>query len=236
MPVQGMPNLRFVPISRILLHEEVDPVRVRRYRADIVARGVLIDPPIVAGLPGKRFLLLDGANRVTVFQQLRIPHLPVQIVRYGPPDVRLQTWNHVVCDRNFRRIYKHTLRTFTKREVAAMIAFVRTYKGRLPFRRVVGEKFAALRRQYPDAVCLVRFPRFSPRDIIRLTLRGQLIPSGITRHIVAGRVLGIRVPISICRSRMTLARKNAWLSRWLRQKTSAQQMRYYAEPVYIIAE
>lgn len=231
-----LPDLRFVPLSRILLHEEVDPVRVRRYRADIVARGVLIDPPIVAPLPRGRFLLLDGANRVTVFRQLRVPHLPVQVVRYGPPDVRLQTWNHVVCDRRIRRHAAGPTRQFTKREVAAMVAFVRTYKGRLPFRRVVGDGFAAVRRQHPDAVCLVRFPRFTPRDIVRLALRGQLIPSGITRHIVSGRVLGLRVPLRICRNRMTLARKNAWLKGLLRQKISTQQMRYYAEPVYVIAE
>jgi hypothetical protein len=63
----------------------------------IAADGYLKNPPIVAPLPSQgaeRYVVLDGANRVTAFQRLQIPHILVQVVHYD--EVGLDTWNHLV--------------------------------------------------------------------------------------------------------------------------------------------
>lgn len=95
----GFPDLRIVPVQHLLLHEEVDLERVARLLDRLSADGVLKNPPIVASLPDSdRFLLLDGANRVSAIDNLDIPHLLVQVEPFQNPSLEVRHWNHVVRD------------------------------------------------------------------------------------------------------------------------------------------
>lgn len=95
----GFPDLRIVPVGDLLLHEDVDLERVARLLDRLSADGLLRNPPIVASLPGsERFLLLDGANRVSALENLGIPHLLVQVEPYENPALEIRHWNHVVRD------------------------------------------------------------------------------------------------------------------------------------------
>ncbi|MGH9390966.1 MAG: hypothetical protein ACRD1Z_15220, partial [Vicinamibacteria bacterium] len=65
------------------------------------------NPPIVASLPGSgRFLLLDGANRVSALQNLDIPHLIVQVEPFENPKLEVRHWNHVVRDIEARELLR----------------------------------------------------------------------------------------------------------------------------------
>jgi hypothetical protein len=98
-PSGGFPDLRIVPVEDLLLHERVDLERVSRLIDRLSADGILKNPPIVASLPGsERFLLLDGANRVSAIQNLDIPHLIVQVEPFDNPKLEIRHWNHVVRD------------------------------------------------------------------------------------------------------------------------------------------
>src|SRR3990172_164351 len=71
-----LPDLRILPIDHLLLHEEHDAQRSQPLGARLAADGVLRNPPVVAPLPGEdRFVVLDGANRVTALAVLNIPHI-----------------------------------------------------------------------------------------------------------------------------------------------------------------
>ena len=95
----GFPDLRIVRVSDLLLHEDVDLERVARLLDRLSADGILRNPPIVASLPGsERYLLLDGANRVSALENLDIPHLLVQVEPYENPQLDIRHWNHVVRD------------------------------------------------------------------------------------------------------------------------------------------
>lgn len=95
----GFPDLRIVPVSDLLLHEDVDLERVARLLDRLSADGILRNPPIVASLPGSdRYLLLDGANRVSALENLDIPHLLVQVEPYDNAELEIRHWNHVVRD------------------------------------------------------------------------------------------------------------------------------------------
>jgi hypothetical protein len=60
---------------------------------------VLRNPPIVAPIPGEpRFVVLDGANRVTALTSLGIPHVVAQVVDYEDEELILDTWYHLVSD------------------------------------------------------------------------------------------------------------------------------------------
>lgn len=104
-PSGGFPDLRIVPVEDLLLHERVDLERVTRLIDRLSADGILKNPPIVASLPGSgRFLLLDGANRVSAIQNLDIPHLIVQVEPFENPRLEVGHWNHVVRDIEARQL------------------------------------------------------------------------------------------------------------------------------------
>jgi len=228
------PNLLVIPTRDAVLHEETDPVRVARLKQKIVREGVLSEPLLVAGMGGNKYVVLDGANRVMVFRQLGIPHVVVQAVNYRTPDVCLETWNHLVCDQRFRWHYAQPAKRFTLAEADQMLPFVNAYRGRYRFYRVAGDELTRLRQ--PGASCLVVFPKFRPADIIRFARCHELIPSGITRHLIAGRMLNANLPLIPLRRRTTLAVKRQWLKRWLRDKLQERKIRYYAEPTFMVYE
>ncbi|HEY7820070.1 MAG TPA: hypothetical protein VIG29_17745, partial [Vicinamibacteria bacterium] len=106
-PSGGFPDLRIIPVADLLLHEKVDLERVTRLIDRLSADGILKNPPIVASLPGSdRFLLLDGANRVSALQNLDIPHLIVQVEPFENPKLEVRHWNHVVRDLEARELLK----------------------------------------------------------------------------------------------------------------------------------
>lgn len=95
-----LPNLRIVPVSALRPHEHPDDRRSAPLAEELRVEGVLRNPPVVLPLGARpeRYMVLDGANRTTAFQQLGLPHVVVQVVHAGSSSVRVETWNHVVLD------------------------------------------------------------------------------------------------------------------------------------------
>lgn len=93
------PELKIVPVKDIIIHEHFDKTRSPRLARRIEEDGVLKDPPIVARLGEGKYVHLDGANRITVFQEedlLNCQHILVQIVDYFDPEsVKVSTWCHL---------------------------------------------------------------------------------------------------------------------------------------------
>ena len=96
--IPHLPTLKILPIDRVILHEEHDLQRTKPLVAKLRAQGILRNPPIVMPLPDNsgRFMVLDGANRVTSLREMDFPHIVAQVVESSNPNVNLQTWNHVV--------------------------------------------------------------------------------------------------------------------------------------------
>lgn len=96
--VTHLPTLRILPLNDLILHEDHDRQRTLPLVAKLRAQGILRNPPIVMPLDdgSGRYMVLDGANRVTSLQEMEFPHIVAQVVRANDPHVNLQTWNHVV--------------------------------------------------------------------------------------------------------------------------------------------
>ena len=94
-----LPDLRILPVSSLLLHEQHDAQRSEPLAMRLAADGMLRNPPIVAPIPGEpRFVVLDGANRVTALTSLGVPHVVAQVVDYDDEELILDTWYHLVSD------------------------------------------------------------------------------------------------------------------------------------------
>jgi hypothetical protein len=104
--ISNLPNLRILPIDSLILHEDHDAQRTLPLVEKLRAQGIMRNPPVVMPLGDgtDRYMVLDGANRVTSLQVLEFPHTVAQVVDANNPQVNLRTWNHVVWGMNTRTL------------------------------------------------------------------------------------------------------------------------------------
>ena len=96
--IPNLPTLKILPLDQLILHEDHDLQRTLPLVEKLRAQGILRNPPIVMPLTdgSGRYMVLDGANRVTSLQEMEFPHIVAQVVTSDYPHVNLQTWNHIV--------------------------------------------------------------------------------------------------------------------------------------------
>ncbi len=92
------PELHILPLPSLILHEDHDQQRTIPLIDKLRAQGILRNPPVVMPLNdgSQRYMVLDGANRVTALQTLEFPHIVAQVVHPDDPNIKLGTWHHVV--------------------------------------------------------------------------------------------------------------------------------------------
>jgi len=136
-----MPDLRFVPVESLVPHERYDARRLEPLVQRLQGEAVLRNPPIVAALAddATRFIVLDGANRVTAAGRAGFPHIVVQVVNYAEPHVHLTTWSHALgemprweIESSLRKIeglavreelHMHARALLARREALAFVAY-----------------------------------------------------------------------------------------------------------------
>jgi len=111
-------KLRVVRLSDVLLHEQIETKRVERLVERFETDQLLKNPPIVVESGGK-YILLDGATRITALQCVGCRDVLVQIVEYDAPGLVLETWNHMLIDLPLRE-FLADLRQLPDLDVAPM--------------------------------------------------------------------------------------------------------------------
>jgi hypothetical protein len=275
------PDLRVLPIDLLVEHEYNDDQRTAPLAKRLAEEGLLKNPPVVTPLgdDDPRYVVLDGANRVTALHLLDYPHILAQVVVYEQPHVILTTWHHVIecvdpksltaelsaledidlilTDRLraraglARRDYlMYVIRAdgevfaartkIPKRAVheqnRLLNAMVNTYKDRCALHRVMTEDLEAVKEIYPQLAGLVIFPQYDTSEVLELSRDGELLPAGLTRHLIQGRALRINYPLGELRSGDDLEAKNARLRNWLTQKLSTKEVRFYGETTFLFDE
>lgn len=89
---------------------------------------------------------------------------------------------------------------------------------------------------YPDLAGLIEFPEFGVGEVLAAADSGHLLPAGVTRFVVPGRVLRLNVPLDRLRAAQPIEEKNRWLRELLAEKERRGEIRYYREPVYLLDE
>ena len=254
-----VPVIKVLPLSDLLFHEEVDGVRSRELAEKIKAEGVLRDPIIVTRLGGG-YLVLDGAHRCSALRALGCRYVVAQLVDYDDPRVKVLTWSHVFLgevEELKRRIEGVeplppsggggdsapwvAVLTFEggggvvlrvsgglRERALALNRFVGSYLDLSYYR--ASEETICLLKCLGEVKALVRFSRFEKSEITALALKGLRLPAGVTRHIVPGRVLGLKVDISLLEDGEPEEREVA-LRREVRERFRRGSLRIYLEPV-----
>jgi hypothetical protein len=89
---------------------------------------------------------------------------------------------------------------------------------------------------YPDMVALVEYPQFTVEQVLLAAGSGRLLPAGVTRFLIPGRVLRLDIPLEMLSDARTLDEKNRWLAEYLTEKERKGKIRFYREPVYLLDE
>ena len=71
---------------------------------------------------------------------------------------------------------------------------------------------------------------------VRQRLSGEMIPTGITRHIIPHRALNINIPLDVLGSDWSQERKGEWLHDWLMERMAANAIRFYSESTFSFNE
>lgn len=88
-------GLHVVPVEQVLPHERFNGERVANLMRRIEQEDRLINPPVAVAYD-ERYIVLDGATRVTAFRRLGYPHIIIQVVDLVRNRIRLDTWQHTV--------------------------------------------------------------------------------------------------------------------------------------------
>lgn len=96
--IRDIPQLEILPVDKLVLHEYHDPQRSPGLARALESSGILRNPPVVVPLKdgSGRYMVVDGANRMTSVKSLGIAHIVAQVVMADYPGLSLFSWNHVI--------------------------------------------------------------------------------------------------------------------------------------------
>lgn len=99
------PTLRVVRLGDVLLHEQIEQKRVEQLVQRLEEDQSLKNPPIVTEFSNK-YILLDGATRVTALKQIGCRDVVAQVVDYEAPGIALESWNHLLLDAPVEELFR----------------------------------------------------------------------------------------------------------------------------------
>jgi len=120
--------------------------------------------------------------------------------------------------------------------LAVMNAIVDTYNAWGTVERTLLTDIDGLLAQFPRLVAVAVFPQFAPADVFDAAARGELLPAGLTRFVIPGRILRLNADLERLKRDEPLAEKRAWFNDFLGGKLSRSRLRYYQEPVVLLDE
>ena len=118
----------------------------------------------------------------------------------------------------------------------ALNRLTETYITSTHVERTLNHDMAKLKNDFPNLAALVVFPEYTIDRVLQIAQSGQLMPTGITRFIIKGRVLRLNADLNYLKSDRPLAEKNEWLQQLVVEKWGNGAVRYYEEPVYLLDE
>lgn len=271
--VENPLSLLVVPLAQVFPHEHVDPRRVSKLAQRLETDGLLVNPPVVVQADDK-FVVLDGASRITALKELGYVHAIVQLVA-DLEEIELRTWNHLICGAEAGHLVKmlddlpevstiesdpeqilddmlelgglcyiHTIdgKVFIIQPAAginhleALNKLTNTYIENYQVLRTIKAEIEELEQEHPALAALVVFPEYTVEQVLQIAKAGRVLPAGITRFIIPGRVLRLNAELSLLKSDKSLEEKNKWLYDLVTEKQAGSRIRYYKEPVYLLDE
>ena len=121
--------------------------------------------------------------------------------------------------------------------IAALNLVIACYEGKSPLERIKLADYDNL----PEVVRhrahqLVLYPLLTKEEMLLCVRDEVMLPTGITRHLIPGRALGINVDLAPLRDLKSDEEKLAWFQAHLERMEVEGRYRYYEEAVFIMNE
>ena len=182
---------------------------------------------VLAGLSHNRLLAgladVEGITLQTVDAETACRMMGTRDI-IGSVVMRNGQWFAMLCEGDLNR------------RADMLCKLVAEYRGKTEVHRTIELDLPLLIKEYPDLTAVIAFPSFSPAEITQVAVGGAKLPMGITRHVVAGRALGLDVPLEMLTDAQSLEAKNAWLDDQISKRLKANKIRLYQEPVFVFDE
>lgn len=117
-----------------------------------------------------------------------------------------------------------------------MNAIVDAYNAWGSVERTLLTDIERLLAQFPRLVAVAVFPQFAPPEVFDAAAAGDLLPAGLTRFVIPGRILRLNADLERLKREEPLLEKRAWFNEFLSGKLSRSRLRYYQEPVVLLDE
>jgi len=255
-------DLRIVPISNLLIHEEVVPERLARLKEQLIGDGILSDPILI---DRDSLVVLDGTHRVVALRELGAKYVLVAMVDYGDPRILLRNWYRAIRG-NMDEVIKEALSMgFMRSHEASSVAIkivagskeliyptrslhdaymvVRELEDRL---RLRGLRIEYVTEEQADwlrgrDVAIMMTPKLSKSDVVEHARKGMLFPPKTTRHVFPIRPISVDFPMKYLMSpSMGLEALNMVLDKylitkvWIKIEGPVMLDRYYDEPSILV--
>ncbi|HEU4962904.1 MAG TPA: ParB N-terminal domain-containing protein [Bacilli bacterium] len=247
-------SLALLDPHSIRFHESHENVRLEKVCRSIEQEGSLRNPPLVSVLDNGDYLLLDGAHRMMAMLALNCQRVAVQVV----PDqqIGLDAWDHIVPSGDWWALLKQDDSIAWSDEPldGRLLARVTEANGSVHYlypsepgedlfthldawhRIVVLYQHEYIVRRVPHGVdlqpgngeVLLSYPEYTLGELKQVVQAGRLMPAGVTRSMVQGRLLNLHIPLELMRAEQFQAEEwERMLQNW------SQSLRFYTEPVYM---
>lgn len=121
-------------------------------------------------------------------------------------------------------------------KLAVMNGIVDTYNAWGVVERTLLTDMDRLLAQFPRLVAVAVYPQFNPEEVFDAAADGNLLPAGLTRFVIPGRILRLNADLARLKRDEPLAEKRAWFNEFLSGKLSRSRFRVYQEPVVLLDE
>ncbi len=248
-------GLLIVDCETVQPHERAQPARVTALSERLASARLLRDPIVVLANGGGH-MVLDGATRLAALRKLGCDHIVVQNV--AQHDVRLAEWNHLVLSDDLDDLAdiirqmpgivlsreptpgsghlvlpggdRWSLSFDGEGDLATVLArLADTCAG-------LGTVIRTTSDLDPEEGALVIYPRFTMDDVLQAADSRRLLPAGVTRFVVPGRVLRLDYPLDMLHFREPTSLKQRRLDDFVATRFRAGAVRRYDESVILLDE
>ncbi|EJR73188.1 hypothetical protein COD78_24335 [Bacillus cereus] len=241
--------------KQIRFHESYEHKRLEQICRVMESEGVLRNPPLVSELSDGNYLLLDGAHRMKAMMALGCKRVAVQVV--PDEKIKIRAWNHLLpmgeWVNNLKKeptiiwsgkiiANKRLLAKITEANKQEHFLYARDLNSDLfthleIWHRIVGlyQHEYTVRRHSNDTEVwphsneiLMSYPEYSLMELKKVIEAKFLMPAGVTRTTLSGRLLNLRIPLHILRTEAYPAGEwEALCGIW------SKCLRLYDEPIYV---
>jgi L-serine kinase (ATP) / ParB family transcriptional regulator, heme-responsive regulator len=231
-------------------HEVATDSHVRRI-VDAILEDEYVRHPILSVAVGAQYVVLDGTHRLAALNALGVQRIPLQVL--DRDDVRFDTWANVVLHPRGCAAVLETPLGWRRGDDAAAAIRVRGSDGQswqsseppttlgeryeMIMRVLTGiEDAHEVRRSIPALAkpdgpgsFVLGFRAWTLDDVIELARQRKRLYSGLTRVIATGRILNLKVPLTMLQDRQL--DQAAW-SAFIR--SAKRRARLYDEPTVLV--